>query len=447
MGLLETIEQLKSRVEMTDPAVLAKAIADTGRKDISVSADSASGKSALSVVKRGHVALGAPEGETLRALVEQAGFEWSPAFEGRAIAYWASDERVDRRGDIVRQNWNFAEYRKNPIIARAHDWEGPPIGRGIQYEVRSRSDADYAGPALHMVSLFTPATESADAESVFRLVKSGFMTSASVGFFSDKVVDITDPEERKRLGLGRFGFVLDMNRLVELSPVTVPANPGAHVIASMAAAKANGVLRAVDIEFAREIMRRNARRDSQERVVWRDADQMWVRSARAVFADHDFEDAADIDKALVPEDRTRSGAVPVSADLRNGNRDDDRAPAIAARDAADIIARVDRLEAASCELLSTVASLLRDVRESVERIAEKVGAEAPAADDGEETPPADPAGDPPAADPDDSQKPDGDVAAGDKGSGTGVLAGLAGLNDQVNQVRRLIGGPTEGAKR
>ena len=120
---------------------------------------------------------------------------------GRAVPYWASDERPDGHGDIVRQQWSFEEYSKNPVLCMGHDWVGPAIGRGIDYEVRQRSDADYKGPALWMLALFAEAEAQAENDRVFRLVRSGFMSAASVGFYSDRVIIVEDEQERAELPL------------------------------------------------------------------------------------------------------------------------------------------------------------------------------------------------------------------------------------------------------
>jgi hypothetical protein len=50
-----------------------------------------------------------------------------------------------------------------------------------------------------------------------------------------KVINVQDDTERARLGLGRYGVILDDNTLLEFSPTSVPANSGAIALLSRSA--------------------------------------------------------------------------------------------------------------------------------------------------------------------------------------------------------------------
>lgn len=179
----------------------------------------------------------------LKTMAEARGIAWEDGYQDRVRPYWASDERVDRYGDIVRQFWKLDEYAKNPLLLYGHDWNSPPIGNSLQEVVTTRSEPDYSGAALWMLVLF--ASQWDWAETVFKLVKAGFLRTGSVGLFPGAIIDIQDSEERNRLGLGKYGLIYGSaevpNSLVEYTIASVPANPGSHFTTLKALAQRNEI--------------------------------------------------------------------------------------------------------------------------------------------------------------------------------------------------------------
>lgn len=249
-----------------------------------------------------------PDDNDLAQLAAARGLEWKDGARDRVVAYWASDSRVDAHGDIVEQDWIFDEYAKNPVLLAQHDWSGDPIGAALQWAVKHRNDADYQGAALWMVQLFAEAEASARADSILRLVRAGIMRSCSVGFWSERIIDVMDPEERAQLGLGAWGWILAGNHLLELSPVSLPANPGAHVCAQLARAVESGEVKAADVELLRELARRSAPKDSRKT-----ADDLWIGLERVLFPGQTFTAAADEENQGEPEPTTEPDVVPPPA--------------------------------------------------------------------------------------------------------------------------------------
>lgn len=238
----------------------------------------------------------------LRQKVEAIGLRWTDEMKGRAIPYWMSDERPDSHGDIVKQNWLFDIFDKNPVMVFSHNWGGLPVGNVVDKEVVKRDDADYKGPALFGHGLYAPRSVSEFADDVFKLVDIGFLRGNSVGFISDRVIDVKDEQEREELGLGRWGLILDQNHLLELSPTTLGANPGAHsVLATLAAAKARGQIDARAMNVIREISRRDALKfGSKDAAVT--LDQRWMAYARALFPREQFAKMSDVEASLIDKD-------------------------------------------------------------------------------------------------------------------------------------------------
>lgn len=251
-----------------------------------------------------------PSLDTLKKLVSDRGMPWRDDYVARAIPYWASDERVDGMGDIVRQDWVFDIFEKNSPMPLSHNWNAPPVGRVVDWQVRDRTEKDYTGPALYLLCLFAADGDSTVADSVYRLVKSRVMVGGSVGFQPDRVVDVKDDKERGQLGLGKWGLIFEQNHLLEFSPCTIPANPGAVVPAALEGHADE--LRALDFNVLREVARRQAIAEESE-----DAfvalEQLLLPVARKLWPEYEFAPTDDLDDPIAIEERKRKGMLVVRA--------------------------------------------------------------------------------------------------------------------------------------
>jgi len=218
--------------------------------------------------------------EEAQRLAEAIGLEWDEevySTEGQpnVIPVWSSDERVDRHGDIVEQTWDLDEYALNAVVLFQHDWRMPPVGNAIRSKVMRRNTADidgYTGKSLHQLLLFPRLEEWSWSMSIFRLMKHGIMPSVSVGFRPGEVVRITDPEEREEIGLPEYGAILRKNKLLEVSSVTIPANPGARISRSLRKAAQAGELHPADVQVLREMTRRGIKKEKGDSSQWAEAD-------------------------------------------------------------------------------------------------------------------------------------------------------------------------------
>lgn len=131
----------------------------------------------------------------------------------RTVTTVISDGKKDRDNDVIDvDGWNLKEYKKNPVVLWAHDSSSLPIAKST---VR-RSDG-----RLVSKDTFPEEGEYPFADSVFNLVKGGFINAKSVGFVPDEwVFD-------EKAG----GFHFSKTTLLEHSYVPIPANPRALIIA------------------------------------------------------------------------------------------------------------------------------------------------------------------------------------------------------------------------
>lgn len=160
----------------------------------------------------------------------------------RLLTIISSTEHVDRDGDILRQQWNLANYRRAPRIQL---WHGPlTIGKSLAERVVTHRGAK----ALEQDVQFLPEGVDAVADAQWKLYQGKFLNQWSVGFQPEKTTRIEDEEERETLGLGRFGVVFERSELLETSAVPIPANPETDTLAVAEKMLQDGTLRGHDLD-------------------------------------------------------------------------------------------------------------------------------------------------------------------------------------------------------
>lgn len=142
----------------------------------------------------------------------------------RSRRYVASDETVDRMGDIIRvKGWDLSNFRKNPQALWAHNSRALPIGT-----VTEMDKGELRGsPALLETITYLEQGLDPAADAVWKLVNAGVVRAVSVGFLPVQTRFPDSPEERQELGLGDWGVLYEKQEQLELSNCTIPANPSA----------------------------------------------------------------------------------------------------------------------------------------------------------------------------------------------------------------------------
>lgn len=251
-----------------------------------------------------------PPAVELQRLAEGRDIPWEDGYADRVIAWWASDERVDRHGDIVRQSWNFNNFNANPIILYGHDWDLPPIGISLQEQIVTRQStakstdgvakADYEGPALRMLPLFATAEQWGWADTIYRLARAKFLRTGSVSFYPGKIIEIEDEEERDELGLGKHGAIYEDNELLEFTIASVPANTGAHQI--LASMQQKGMLHPADIQPIRELVRRQIKQGLDDKTTWLERDAQWRGIWHTLYPEIKVPKHQDLDATLLTQE-------------------------------------------------------------------------------------------------------------------------------------------------
>lgn len=167
------------------------------------------------------------------------------ALPDRTVIAIASDETVDRAGDImVAVGCDATAYKLNPVVLRDH-LPSSPVGVASVITKSGRIEASIK---------FAPQGVSKTADECYALVKAGVLTGVSIGF---------RPIESEPLRGGGVKFV--KWELLEISVVAVPANQNALIIqrsyraraskaAALGKAWASG-LSAADREHAGQVLK------------------------------------------------------------------------------------------------------------------------------------------------------------------------------------------------
>lgn len=130
----------------------------------------------------------------------------------------ASDETIDRYGDIIRADgWNLEHYQKNPVVLFAHDTHSP-VGTATRVWRDGTRLCARIKLATQGTSELIDALRSLVAQKIIRAISVGFMPTKEPKRIRDAEDHVT-------------GFEFIGQELLEMSLVAVGANPEALALA------------------------------------------------------------------------------------------------------------------------------------------------------------------------------------------------------------------------
>lgn len=136
--------------------------------------------------------------------------------EKRTITFLGTTGDEDRMGDVIEPaGWLLDNFNKNPVFLWGHRQDLPPIGKVLSVTRSAqglRFEVEFAPPELFPF-----------ADTIFKLFQNGFLNAVSVGFLPKKFEAIFDEDGFLK------GFRFIEQELLELSAVSVPANPEALI--------------------------------------------------------------------------------------------------------------------------------------------------------------------------------------------------------------------------
>lgn len=142
----------------------------------------------------------------------------------RTITVVASDESVDRYGDVVRASgWDLRGFRRNPVLLFAHDTRSLPVGTVTRIAVEKTR--------LVAVAHLLPEGVNPFVDKLWKTITAGAIRAVSVGFRpTQPPVPIVDSSGDRFSGYEFVG-----QELLELSIVPIPANRAALIVDKAAA--------------------------------------------------------------------------------------------------------------------------------------------------------------------------------------------------------------------
>jgi HK97 family phage prohead protease len=138
----------------------------------------------------------------------------------RSVTVVASDETLDRYGDVVRvDGWELENYVKNSVVLINHQYDVQSIAG-----VASRTWVE--GGKLLQTHVFDDPEWNPAAAMAWNRIKSGSLRTVSVGFQAKAWTKIKDEN-----GDWTGGFNFTGQDLLETSWIPIPANPSASIAA------------------------------------------------------------------------------------------------------------------------------------------------------------------------------------------------------------------------
>jgi len=130
----------------------------------------------------------------------------------RQYEFTASTSDVDRDGEVIDvTGWDLKNFKKNPVIMFGHDYRSLPVGKATKIGVKDSK--------LVNTVEFPPEGTYEFADTVERLVNTGYLKTESVGFIPQKWEDGDGDKDPRR--------TYTKQELLEISIVPVPSNPNA----------------------------------------------------------------------------------------------------------------------------------------------------------------------------------------------------------------------------
>jgi len=152
----------------------------------------------------------------------------------RQVKITCSSASVDLEGEIIDQaGVDLTRFRMNPVVLWGHN-PNMPIARAMNIELEN-------GRLVAMVQ-FPPSGISERSDEVFGLVSCGVVNGISIGFLPVKSVPLDQGNPKK--GPQRY----QQSMLLEISFVSLPANPDALVSARSMPADASRAARQRAVE-------------------------------------------------------------------------------------------------------------------------------------------------------------------------------------------------------
>jgi phage head maturation protease len=141
-----------------------------------------------------------------------------------ALIFTVSTNEIDRDGDVVDiRGMSLDSYSRNPVVLYGHDYNSLPVGRATRLFQQQVGDVLKLKARVEFTpdSAYGPGYAGIRGSMVRRMYANGFLNATSIGFAPWEERPIADKRVRNP------GIVYTKSELLDISCVSVPANPGA----------------------------------------------------------------------------------------------------------------------------------------------------------------------------------------------------------------------------
>lgn len=139
----------------------------------------------------------------------------------RTLTAMVSTDGIDRMDEVLDpKGADLRNYRRNPVVLWAHDYNTPPIGKALWIKKSGNgllSKVQFANTEF--------------GKEIFELYKGGFLSAFSVGFIPKKVDTPELDGDKSSKGKRKPRRIFKEWEVLEYSAVPVPANPEALSLA------------------------------------------------------------------------------------------------------------------------------------------------------------------------------------------------------------------------
>ena len=166
------------------------------------------------------------------------------------LDFISSDETVDRYSEIITvSGWKLDSYLRNPVFQNAHNYGDVifTLGRALITEVRSMAGRPVLFQRIEFATEVNPV-----ARIAYGLYRGKFLNAVSVGFIPLRWVDAASPIENQNSKIENPHRHYLEQELLEVSAVSIPANPNA-----LALAYKSGAIEKSDLQDVADLCRRN----------------------------------------------------------------------------------------------------------------------------------------------------------------------------------------------
>ena len=145
------------------------------------------------------------------------------ASDDGTITAVASTPDPDRMDDVVAPSWKLDDFRRSPVIMHNHNYDGAVVGKAVEI--------DLVGDTLMMRVKFDEHESNPLGQRLANQYREGFMSAFSVGFAPGKVTPRSQlPKDHPAYSEKSAGSYMTENSLLEVSAVSIPANPHALAV-------------------------------------------------------------------------------------------------------------------------------------------------------------------------------------------------------------------------